>query len=126
MFKTVIIPARIRMFPRAVAPSKSIKTPIPPRIINVFQVFFTEGLSSPTFINTAVKTGLITSATNSEEPSTIIRVMGKYCINSPMSPGQKASGAKAARVVPVEAIIGQATSPTPYLAASNGDNPSDI
>ena len=34
-------------------------------------------------------------------------------MNSPMSPGQSASGKKAASVVPVEAMMGHATSPTP-------------
>jgi len=67
-----------------------------------------------------VKTGLITKATKSDEDKTIIKVMGKYFINSPMIPGQKAKGIKATKVVAVEAIIGHATSPTAYLAASKG------
>ena len=35
-----------------------------------------------------------------------------------MIPGQKAKGIKATSVVAVDAIIGQATSPTAYFAAS--------
>ncbi len=66
----------------------------------------------------AVKTGLITNATKSEEPNTMINVIGKNFINSPIIPGQNANGRKAANVVAVEAIIGMATSPTPYFAAS--------
>jgi len=72
---------------------------------------------SSTAINLEVKTGLITSATNKEEVSTIIKVMGRYFKNSPTIPGQKSKGTKAAKVVAVEAIIGKATSPVPYFAA---------
>ena len=43
--------------------------------------------------------------------------MGRYFINCPIIPGQKAKGKKAAKVVAVEAIIGMATSPTPNFAA---------
>ena len=68
----------------------------------------------------------MTSATNREDPRTMMSVMGKYFMNSPMSPGQKARGVKAARVVPVEAMMGHATSPTPYLAASKGEKPSSM
>ena len=78
---------------------------------------FVSALSS-TFIKREVKTGLITKATKSEEERTIIKVIGKYFKNSPMIPGQINSGIKAAKVVAVEAIIGKATSPVPYLAAS--------
>ena len=56
-------------------------------------------------------------ATKSDELSTIISVIGKYFINSPMIPDQKANGKNAARVVAVEAIIGIAISPTAYLVA---------
>ena len=34
-------------------------------------------------------------------------------MNSPMSPGHNARGKKAASVVPVDAMMGHATSPTP-------------
>ena len=79
----------------------------------LFDVF-----SFSTFIKTANKTGLMTKATKREEPKTIINVMGKYCINSPIIPGHKAKGTNAASVVAVEAIMGQATSPTPFFVAS--------
>ena len=39
-------------------------------------------------------------------------------MNSPTMPGQKASGANAARVVAVAAVTGIATSPVASLAAS--------
>jgi hypothetical protein len=38
-------------------------------------------------------------------------------MNSPTSPGQKSSGAKAARVVAVAAMTGIATSPVAFFAA---------
>ena len=59
------------------------------------------------------KTGLITRATNREEARTIIKVIGKNFINSPIIPGHKAKGTNAATVVAVEEISGHATSPTP-------------
>ena len=83
-------------------------------------------LSLSTFIRTANKTGVITKATNNDDPKTIIKVMGKYCINSPIIPGQSANGTNAASVVAVEAIIGHATSPIPFLVASNAFKPSSI
>ena len=43
----------------------------------------------------------MTNATKSEDDSTMISVNGRYCMNSPMMPGQMASGRKAARVVAV-------------------------
>ena len=64
--------------------------------------------------------------TNNEDPRTMIRVIGKNFINSPIIPGQKAREMNAAKVVAVELIIGKATSPTPFLAACNGGNPSSI
>ena len=48
------------------------------------------------------------NAINKEEVKTHIKVIGKYFINSPANPGQKISGKKAAKVVAVEAIIGNA------------------
>ncbi len=74
-------------------------------------------------MNREVKTGLITRATKREEAKTMIRVIGMYFINSPIIPGQKARGIKAARVVRVDAMIGNATSPAPYLAASFPEKP---
>ncbi|CAI8386763.1 MAG: Uncharacterised protein [Flavobacteriales bacterium UBA4585] len=72
---------------------------------------------SSTFINAAVNPGLITNATKSEDDNTVIKVRGKYFMNSPKSPGQNASGKNAASVVAVEAMIGKATSPAPSFAA---------
>src|SRR6056297_2259662 len=73
---------------------------------------------SSTLIKAEVNTGLITSATNREEVNTTISVIGKYCIKLPTRPGQKAKGKNAASVVAVDTIMGTATSPAPYLAAS--------
>ena len=47
----------------------------------------------------------------------MIRVSGRYFMNSPMMPGQNAIGAKAASVVAVAAMTGIATSAVPSLAA---------
>ena len=59
---------------------------------------------------------MITNATKSEEDKTVIKVSGKYFMNSPKSPGQNASGKNAARVVAVEAMIGKATSPRNFYS----------
>ena len=45
---------------------------------------------------------------NRDADSVAIRVMGRYFMNSPMMPGQKSSGMKAASVVAVAATIGHA------------------
>ena len=55
----------------------------------------------------------MTRATKSEEAKTIISVIGRNFMNSPMIPGHSAKGINAATVVAVDDIIGQATSPTP-------------
>ena len=44
----------------------------------------------------------------SDAAKTAISVIGRYFMNSPDMPGHNASGTKAARVVHVEAMIGQA------------------
>ena len=62
--------------------------------------------------------GRMINATNSEELSVMIRVSGRNLMNSPISPGQKASGTNAARVVAVEAMIGVETSPVAKRAAA--------
>ena len=56
----------------------------------------------------APRTGTKMSAIASEAVSVATSVIGKNFMNSPTIPGQKSSGAKAARVVAVEAIIGHA------------------
>ena len=48
------------------------------------------------------------SAISSEAESVAIRVIGRNFMNSPTMPGQNSSGRKAARVVAVAAMIGQA------------------
>ena len=73
----------------------------------------------------AASTGLITSATNSDEASTTITVIGRYFMNSPMIPGQNSSGRNTATVVPVEAMIGQATSRVAVSAARARGSPSE-
>ena len=65
-------------------------------------------------------------ATKSEEPNTIESVIGKITIKLPIIPGQSPSGKNAAKVVAVEAIIGQAISPKPCLAACFLGIPSSI
>ena len=52
--------------------------------------------------------GTNTRAISSEDASTAISVIGRYFMNSPIIPGQKARGTNAASVVQVEAIIGHA------------------
>ena len=73
-----------------------------------------------------ISIGLIIRATNSEELKTIIKVIGSHCMNFPTIPSHKISGKNAARVVAVDAIIGNATSPTPCFVASNLGTPSSI
>ena len=48
------------------------------------------------------------SAISSDADSVISTVNGRYFMNSPTTPGQKASGRNAASVVAVEAMMGQA------------------
>jgi len=62
-------------------------------------------------------------ATKRLEKRVTIRVMGKYFMNSPMIPGQKSMGKKAARVVIVDPITGQATSPVARIAADTVGTP---
>ena len=71
----------------------------------------------PIFIKSDVNTGLITKATNNDEESTMIRVIGRYLKNSPIRLGQNMRGMNAATVVAVDAMIAVATSPVPSLDA---------
>ena len=87
--------------------------------------FLFNGASS-TFMSADVNPGFITRATKREDESTVIKVSGKYFMNSPKRPGQKARGKNAASVVAVDAIIGKATSPAPSLAASILEYPSSM
>ena len=52
--------------------------------------------------------GTNNNAMTSDAERTAIKVIGKYFMNSPVVPGQNAKGTKAARVVQVDAMIGQA------------------
>ncbi len=54
------------------------------------------------------RVGTKISAIKREPVSVVIRVRGRYFINSPTTPGQNISGMKTARVVAVDAMIGQA------------------
>ena len=56
----------------------------------------------------APRFGTKTSAMTSEAVSVASSVIGRYFMNSPTMPGQNRSGRKAASVVAVEAVIGQA------------------
>ena len=75
------------------------------------------------FIKKTDRAGLITKATNREEVSVMIRVMGRYFMNSPMIPGQAIIGKKAASVVTVDPITGHATSDAAFMAASTFGTP---
>ena len=55
----------------------------------------------------APRVGTNSRAMNSEADSVINSVMGKNFMNSPMMPGKKIMGPKAASVVKVDAMIGQ-------------------
>ena len=77
----------------------------------------------PILIQSAVSTGFTTNATNRDEESTIISVIGRYLKNSPIKLGQNINGTNAATVVAVDAIIAVATSPVPSLDASSLDLP---
>src|SRR5690625_7937232 len=82
-------------------------------------MFCRVGLSfSSTCMYFEINIALIIRATNKEEPNTTERVIGKNIRKLPSTPGHKPNGKKAASVVAVEAIIGQATSPIPCFTAS--------
>ena len=68
--------------------------------------------------------GMIVSATNSDDASVMISVLGRKPMNSPTIPGQNISGAKAANVVAVEPITGSATSAVAFFAAHTRSQPS--
>ena len=76
-----------------------------------------------TFIKKAHRAGFIIIATNRDEQRVTMRVMGRYFMNSPIIPGQKIIGKKAASVVRVEPITGQATSLVAFMAASTLGTP---
>ena len=78
------------------------------------------------FINSDTMAGLITMATNRLEARVMIRVNGMYPMNSPMIPGQKSIGEKAAKVVKVDPMTGYATSEVAFMAASTREAPCSI
>src|SRR5690606_31565206 len=79
---------------------------------------------SSAVIKRDISTELKKIATKREEPKTMERVIGKYFMNSPMMPGQRPRGTKAATVVRVEMMMGKAISPIPCLEAWILDIPS--
>ena len=68
-------------------------------------------------IDPPVIAALITIATNKDPVKVTVNVIGKYFINLPIVPGQRAKGKKAIKVVAVDEITGQAISPIPTLEA---------
>ena len=108
-----MMPPRMKRLPKVVQPvpkSNSPKTTRMPVVMKSRRTFIS---ASSTRMYRLVNMGLMTKAMNSEEDKTMMRVIGRYFINSPMMPGQMAKGRNAANVVAVEAMMGQATSPTP-------------
>ena len=71
------------------------------------------------------RVGIKIKAINKDAESVISNVIGRYFINSPTSPGQKAKGAKAASVVKVEVVMGQAIRFAASLKACRGEAPSE-
>ena len=65
------------MLPKPVAPNARNAKPTPTRMADTKWVRRRFTLSAPTFMKTEVKTGLMTSATNSDDPKTMINVIGK-------------------------------------------------
>ena len=68
-------------------------------------------------IEPPVIAALITIATNKEPVRVTVNVIGKYFMNLPMVPGQRANGKNAIKVVAVDEITGQAISPIPTFEA---------
>src|SRR5690554_1809937 len=126
--KTVNIAANIKILANAMDPARyNIIAMVDKMIARTIGRFFDFSSSvTSIFINKEVSTGLMTKATKREDDKTMIKVMGRNFMNSPMMSSQKANGKNAARVVNVEVIIGQATSPTPSFAARMEDFPSSI
>ena len=71
------MPAMAKMLPRPVAPMARNAAPTPSKMADTMWVRRRFTLSAPTFMKTAVKTGLMTNATNSDDPKTMIKVMGR-------------------------------------------------
>ncbi len=91
---------------------------MPKRTAVIISILFLSGFSPLFDLNINVIAGIRISATNNEDDKTMINVFGKKLIKVPIIPGQNNKGTNAANVVAVDAIIGQAISPTPSLAAS--------
>src|SRR5690554_4173596 len=103
--------------PRIAESAINIKPPKTRKIIVTLIKGFLPIDFSSTPINLETNTELKNKATINEDPKTTERVIGKIIINEPTTPGQKPKGKKAATVVKVEMIMGNAISPTPCFAA---------
>ena len=112
--------------PRIGPPKSRMNKPNPPSMMLIRISAFLLSSFSSISINCDTNMEFINIATNNEDPNTTESVIGKYFINCPKIPGQKASGTKAATVVSVEIIMGKAISPIPFFAASVLDMPSPI
>ena len=77
MLSSVKMPASARILPRPVAPKARNAAPTATKIPDTMWVRRRFTFSSPTFMKTDVKTGLMTNATNSDDPKTMIKVMGR-------------------------------------------------
>src|SRR5690606_29962657 len=97
--KTVNIAANIKIFANAMDPAIYNIMAIVDKMIANTMGRFLDFSSSPfsIVINREVSTGLITKATKRDEDKTMINVMGRNFINSPMISSQKASGKNAER-----------------------------
>ena len=106
--------------PRALysPPTRIMSNPISPTTAEIEMICFKVISLSSVDIYLDTNTELKKMATKSDEPSTTDKVIGKYFMNCPITPGHNPSGINAATVVAVEIIIGNAISPIPFLAAS--------
>ncbi|MNE29938.1 hypothetical protein D3C80_1234350 [compost metagenome] len=93
------------------------------KIIEYVLADFLETFLSSISIEPPVIAALTTMATNKEADKVTVNVIGKYFMNLPIVPGQRAKGRNAIKVVAVEEITGQAISPIPILDASTRLSP---
>ena len=77
MLSSVNTPANANMLPKPVAPSARKAAPTATKTPDTRWVRRRFTCSSPTFMKTEVSTGLITSATNNDDPNTMIKVIGR-------------------------------------------------
>ncbi|MNS03867.1 hypothetical protein D3C72_352130 [compost metagenome] len=93
------------------------------KIIEYVLADFLETFLSSISMEPPVIAALTTMATNKEADKVTVNVIGKYFMNLPIVPGQRAKGRNAIKVVAVEEITGQAISPIPILDASTRLSP---